>query len=145
MDAKRRGGGLGRAGGSGIFFAVPNCLGFGTANLLTHMSLLPRDRGVGGVGHTRAHARAHARCTQAGTGLCNSLNEETKVSDGGGTRVPHNSRARGCWGLRSRKRNAAHGSDWRMGLKGWGRERGEGRGEWQGSEKKEMFGFFRMM
>lgn len=39
-------GGLGRPGGSGgegVFFAVPNCLGFGTANLLTHMSLLPRD------------------------------------------------------------------------------------------------------
>lgn len=56
--------GLGRAGGSGgegVFLAVPNCLGFGTANLLTHMSLLPPGLNKeGGGGRALAGTRGHS-------------------------------------------------------------------------------------
>lgn len=49
--------------------------------------------------------------------------------------------------LQAVKRNKARGSNWRVVWKGLGRERGEGKGEWQGfgEKKKKVFGFFRMM
>lgn len=57
----------GGSGGEGVFLAVPNCLGSGTANLLTHMSLLPRDSlGKGeGARHSR-HTLPLAQSPHAG-------------------------------------------------------------------------------
>lgn len=44
--------------------------------------------------------------------------------------------------LQAVKRNKARGSNWRVVWKGSGRERGEGKGEWQGyGEKKKCLGF----
>lgn len=155
MDAKMRGGVLGSLGSSGdegVFLAVPNYLGSGTANLLTHMSFLSRaslgkgkEQGARHSGHTPPLARAPSRRTQAGTALCNSLSGKAKVSDGG---IPGNTMAKAlrAGAVHTVKRNKARGSNWRVVWKGLGRERGEGKGEWQGfAGGGEMFGFFRMM
>lgn len=57
----------GGSGGAGVFLAVPNRLGSGTANLLTHMSLLPWDSlGKGeGARHSR-HTLPLAQSPHAG-------------------------------------------------------------------------------
>lgn len=137
---KERGvlGSLGSSGGEGVFLAVPNCLGSGTANLLTHMSLLSRgslgkgkEQGARHSRHTPPLARAPSRRTQAGTALCNSLSGKAKVSDGG---IPGNTMAKAlrAGALQAVKRNKAHGRNWPVVWKDLGRERGEGKGEWQG-------------
>lgn len=133
MDAKRRGGcrearAARRLGWFCFLLAVPKRWGCGTANPLTHMSLLPRARwarGRAGGQALQAHAaRAPSRRTQAGTALCNSLSGKAKVSDGG---IPGNTMARAlrARALQPAKRNKAPGSHWRVVWKALGK--GEGR------------------
>lgn len=156
MDAKRRrgggGGALGSPGGSGgesVFSAVPNCWGPGPANLLTHMSLLPRASLGKGQERGPAHAAARpgSRPPHAGSSaLCNSLSGEAKVSDGGRHPRLHNGQSpapRLC-GLHREIKLPAVIALW-FG-KGEGRRKRRVAGIWgEKKKKKRVFGFFRMM
>lgn len=148
MDAKKERRVLGSPGGpgsEGVFLAVPNCLGSGSANLLTHMSLLPRASLGKGEGarhsrHTLPLARAPSRRTQAGTALCNRLSGKAKVSDGG---IPGNTMAKAlrAGALQAVKRNKARGSNWRVVWKVLGREKEKESGRDLKKKKKSVWVF----